>query len=320
MTGRPTVGFGPGRRPPCGRPRGIALALAAAALLTACSVSPGNQESSGSQAPSGTPASSRFPSGSSPGGSFPASLNGPAWLLTRAALTQVRTDPAVREKLRGARIYEILRPGQRPLPGVTAEPVVTFASAAALTAAISGGQLGAGVYGVLYDPEAWSLTPLAEQRDPVSAAIRAAAVAHAHGLRLIVTPALNLSRILSPGAKGPRWRTFLSSRLGGRLAKVADVIEFQAQSLERDAGTYASFVRAAASQARTANPAIGVLAGLSTNPPGTPVDAPELTAAIGATRSVVAGYWLNIPGPGLRCPTCNLPRSDLAIEVMRQFS
>ena len=305
--------FGPDRRPPRRRPRAIALALGAAALLTACSAVSGNQVSSGSQAPSGVSPPS------SSGGSSPVSPGGRAWLLTRAALAQVLTDPAVREKLRGARIYEILRLGQRPLPGITAESVVTFASAAALTAAVSGDQLGAGVYGVLYDPEAWSLTPQAEQRDPVSAAARAAAVAHAHGLRLIVTPALNLSTVLSPGARGPRWRTFLSLRLAGQLARVADVIEFQAQSLERDVGTYSSFVQAAASQARTANPAISVLAGLSTNPPGAPVDGPQLTAAIGASRSMVAGYWLNIPGPGPRCPTCNPPRPDLAIQVIRQF-
>jgi hypothetical protein len=307
------VDFGPDRRP-SRRRRGIALALGAAGLLTACSVATGTQASSGATA------SSRSSPASSSGGSSPASLDGPAWLLTRTALAQVRTDSAVREKLRGARIYEILQPGQRPLPDVAAEPVVTFASAAELTAAVSGGQLRTGVYGVLYDPEAWSFTPPAEQRDPVSAAARAAAVAHAHGLRFIVTPALNLSTVLSPGAKGPRWRTFLSLRLVGQLAKVADVIEFQAQSLERSTGTYASFVQAAASQARTANPAVSVLAGLSTNPPGAPVDGSQLTAAIGASRSVVAGYWLNIPGAGPRCPTCNPPRPDLAIEVMRELS
>lgn len=305
--------FGPDRCPLRRRLRGIALALGAVVVLTACSVA------SGKQVPSGASASSRSSRAPISGGSAPASPGGPAWLLTRAALAQVRADPAVREKLRGARIYEILRPGQLPLPGIAAEPVVTFASAAALTAAVSGGQLGTGVYGVLYDPEAWSFTPQAEQRDPVSAAARAAAVAHAHGLRLIVTPALNLSTVLSPGAKGPRWRTFLSLRLAGQLSRVADVIEFQAQSLERDAGTYASFVQAAASQARAARPAISVLAGLSTNPPGAPVDGPQLTAAISASRSVVVGYWLNIPAAGPRCPTCNPPRPDLAIEVMRQF-
>jgi hypothetical protein len=66
-------------------------------------------------------------------------------------------------------------------------------------------------------------------------------------------------------------------------------------------------------------PGISVLAGLSTNPTGAPVDSQHLTAAIDATRSAVTGYWLNIPGQGARCPTCNPARPDIAIQVLRQY-
>jgi hypothetical protein len=59
-----------------------------------------------------------------------------------------------------------------------------------------------------------------------------------------------------------------------------------------------------------------VLAGLSTNPPGEPVDSQQLTAAIQATKSIVDGYWLNIPGQGPQCPTCNAARPDIAIETI----
>jgi hypothetical protein len=62
-----------------------------------------------------------------------------------------------------------------------------------------------------------------------------------------------------------------------------------------------------------------VLAGLSTNPPGAAVDTQHLTSAIGATRSVVDGYWLNIPGQGPRCPTCNASRPDIAIQILQQL-
>jgi hypothetical protein len=232
-------------------------------------------------------------------------------------LSQLVADPAVRAKLRGALVYEILQPGQQPLAGITAKPVMTFASATALEEAVTGGRLPAGTYGVLYDPEAWPLTPVAEQRDPVQAATRAAAVAHAHGLRLIVTPALNLTTVLAPGT--PRWRAFLDLNLVARLAGVADIVEFQAQSLERDTATYTAFVQAATSQASTANPRIIVLAGLSTNPPGAPVDSQQLTAAVQATRSMVDGYWLNVPGQGPRCPTCNAPRPDIAIQTLQSL-
>jgi hypothetical protein len=243
----------------------------------------------------------------------------PAWLLSRSALSQLIADPAVRATLQGALIYEILQPGQQPVAGITAKPVVTFASAAALEDAVTGGRLPAGTYAVLYDPEAWSFTPVAEQRDPVQAATRAAAVAHAHGLRLIVTPALNLTTVLAPGRQQPRWRAFLDLNLVARLAGLADIIELQAQSLERDTAVYTAFVQAATSQARTANPRIIVLAGLSTNPPGAPVDSQQLTAAVRATRSMVDGYWLNIPGRGPRCPTCNAPRPDIAIQTLQSL-
>jgi hypothetical protein len=277
----------------------IAVTAAAAAsaiwILAACSAT--------------SPRSHASPTARTPGN--------PAWLLTRSALSQLTADPAVKHKLRGSRVYEILQPGQQPLAEVTAEPVVIFASATALEDAVSGGELPAGTYGVLYDPEAWSFTPVTEQRDPLQAATRAAEAAHAHGLRFIVAPALNLSKVLKPSSREPRWRQFLDLNLVGRLARIADVIELQAQSLERDTATYTTFVRTATSQADAANPSIKVLAGLSTNPPGAPANSQHLTAAIQATQSIVDGYWLNIPGQGPRCPTCNAPRLDIAIQTLQ---
>ncbi|MDQ2811064.1 MAG: hypothetical protein M3Z75_04080 [Actinomycetota bacterium] len=241
----------------------------------------------------------------------------PAWLLTRSVLAQMIHDPAAVGQLRGKLVYEILRPGQPPLPGVVAEPVVTFASAAALEAAIRARQLPAGVFGVLYDPEAWTFTPQTEQEHPVQAAAAAAAVAHAHGLRLIVAPAIDLTTVLSAGGTAPRWRQFLGLGLIRRLAKVADVVELQAQSLEQDTSVYRAFIKAAAAQASAGRPGIDLLAGLSTNPPGVPVDARQLTAAIQATRSVVGGYWLNVPAPGSRCPSCHAPRPDIAVQALQ---
>lgn len=301
------------RRPAAGPARGARLMVAAAAvavaaaMLAACSA----VSASGPARAQGSPDGAEHVS--------PPPRGGSAWLLTRWALSRVLADSAVRELLRGSQVYEILQPGQEPLRRTTAKLIVIFASARELEDAVTGGTLPAGTYGLLYDPEAWSFTPSTEQEDPVRAAIRAAAVAHAHGLRLIVAPALNLTGVLAPGSRGRRWQTFLDLGLVGQLARVADVIEIQAQSLERDAATYTAFVRAAASQARQANSGIAVLAGLSTNPPGAPVDSQHLTSAVQATRSVVDGYWLNIPGQGPRCPTCNAPRPDIAIAALQEL-
>ncbi|HUL26093.1 MAG TPA: hypothetical protein VLW44_10040 [Streptosporangiaceae bacterium] len=276
----------------------VAVMAAVACVLAGCSA-PGPR--GGHAPPSFTP-----PPGSPP-----------AWMLTRAALAQVMTSPAVRSGLARTRVYEILNPGQTPLAATGALPVVTFSSVTELEQAIAGNQLPAGTRAVLYDPEAWPFTPAGEQRDPVRATRQAMDIAHAHGLKLIVAPALNLTTV-RPGPAGPRWRLFLGQGLAAALARVSDVIELQAQSLERETGTYAAFVGAAAAQARRANPRVTVLAGLSTNPPGAPVSSQQLTAAIRATSGFVSGYWLNIPGRGPRCPACNPPRPEIGRQALQE--
>jgi hypothetical protein len=237
-------------------------------------------------------------------------------MLTKSALADMLSNASVRTRLESTTVYELLQPGQKPLSGVDATPVVTFPSVPELRSALDDNLLPAGTGAVLYDPEAWAYTPAAEQRDPVQAATQAAALAHAHGLKIIVAPALNLTTVLDPGSSMPRWQTFLNLNLAGPMAKIADTVELQAQSLERVPAAYARFVRAAAAQARKDNPNVTVLAGLSTNPPGAAVSSQQLTGAIKDSRPDVEGYWLNIPGQGPRCPTCNAPRPDIGIAVL----
>jgi hypothetical protein len=299
------------------RPRRAVLAIGVAAavvMLAACSTAvPPRPTPQAPQAPHSSGTSAARDAYVPRSGSM-------IWMLTRAALAQLVADPSTLVQLASAQVYEILQPGQKPLAGFAADTVVTFTSASTLETAVNDNQIPAGTYGVLYDPEAWDFTPLAEQQDPVQAATQAAAAAHAHGLRLIVTPALNLASVLAPSGNLPRWQQFLDLNLIGSLAKVADVVELQAQSLERDSATYSSFVQAAAQQARAAKPGIGVLAGLSTNPPGAVVDSQQLTAAIQATKSLVDGYWLNIPGQGPRCPTCNPANPGIAVQTLLAVS
>jgi hypothetical protein len=237
-------------------------------------------------------------------------------MLTRSALAQVLSEPSVGAQLARTRVDELLQPGQRPLSGLDATPVVSFSSVATLQTALAGNGLPAGTQAILYDPEVWAYTPAAEQRDPVQAAAQAAELARSHGLKLIVAPAMNLTTVLDPGSTAPRWQTFLALRVIGSMARIADTVELQAQSLERDTAAYAAFVRQAAAQARVANPNVTVLAGLSTNPPGAAVDSQQLTAAIQASRADVDGYWLNIPGSGPRCPTCNAGQPELGAAVL----
>jgi hypothetical protein len=239
------------------------------------------------------------------------------WMLARPALAALLTDPVVRTELEIARVYEVLEPGQAPLPGVAATLVVTFSAIADLSAALAGNQLPAGTRNVLYDPEAWTFTPVAEQCDPVQATTTAAELAHGHGLQLIVSPALDLANMVAAGGSAPLWQQFLDLELAAKIGKLAGTIELQAQSLQRSPATYGIFVQEAAAQARSANPDVTVLAGLSTNPPGAVTDSQQLAASIEASWPTVDGYWLNIPTPGPRCPTCNPPRPDVGIATMR---
>lgn len=301
---RPTRRMATAVRDACGA---AVLTLAACALASCTASSP----SRGHASYSGSAAAKDF---------TPAALkpdSRPAWMMTRAALAQVTSEPTILAGLGRSRVLQILHPGQKPLDVAGAQPVVTFSSVATMDQAVSGGDLPAGTRALLYDPEAWTFTPRDEQLNPAGAARRALDIAHHHGLALIVAPALNLTTVRRDAVGGPRWRQFLNLGLAGAIAKVTDVLELQAQSLERDTATYAAFVRDAAAQARAANPRIAILAGLSTNPPGAEVTAQHLTDAIDATRAVVDGYWLNIPGRGPRCPTCNSPRPDVGRAALR---
>jgi hypothetical protein len=108
--------------------------------------------------------------------------------------------------------------------------------------------------------------------------------------------------------------------LAGDAARYADVIDIQAQRFQNDPERYESFVRAAAAQARAANPKVIVLAGVSTQPGGGDTSADAILRAIQATRDAIDGYWLNIPEPGQMSPNVSAFRPDIALEVLRRLS
>ncbi|MFJ4655882.1 hypothetical protein ACIP5Y_31800 [Nocardia sp. NPDC088792] len=193
----------------------------------------------------------------------------------------------------------------------------TFTSVDALRSAVERG-LDPATQAVLYDNEAWPLTPTAEQQDPAAAETRAAAVAHAHHLLLIATPATDLTRILAPGENS--YDAYLRLGISAAAAKAADVIDIQAQGSEADTSRYADFVKQAAAAARTANPKVVVLAGISTNPSGQSVTADQVGAAIDATRSFVDGYWLNVPQAGNACPRCGTAQPQVAVGLLRNMN
>lgn len=187
--------------------------------------------------------------------------------------------------------------------------------------ALRGASADASVSALLYDDEAWEMTPPEEQRDPAAAACRAEAIAHAQGKILIATPAIDLMRILAPAEArgGRRFEAFAQTKLAGRIAKCADVYEIQAQGAERDTEKFRKFVATEAKQARAANPRVIVLAGISTNPTGQHVTAEELFKAVESVHGVVEGFWLNIPAGGKYCPTCGAPQPQVAVKLLERM-
>ncbi len=58
---------------------------------------------------------------------------------------------------------------------------------------------------VMYDPEEWSQTPASEQQDPVRYMELFGTLAHAHGLKAIEAPAMDLCSVASAGCRARTW-------------------------------------------------------------------------------------------------------------------
>jgi hypothetical protein len=207
-----------------------------------------------------------------------------------------------------------------PPPGWNAVRVKSFKHFDAIRDALQLGSLGPEVRGVMYDYEKWQFTPLAEQQNPAPFVKQAADLVHAHGLLFLTAPAVDLVPVMAPGNRSPQDDLYIQLGLAATAAQYADVFDIQAQRFERTTERYASFVRQAAAQARQANPKVVVLAGLSTQPSGQQVTADDILRAIAATRDIVDGYWLNIPGPSPYSPRIAEFRPDIAIEVLRRLA
>lgn len=174
---------------------------------------------------------------------------------------------------------------------------------------------------ILYDPEDWPMTPRNERIHPVASVCRAARIAHAYHKWLIATPAVDLLKTRSRGGfpHDRRFQAFERTGWIGAMARCADVVEIQAQGAEGNTSLFKRFVVTEARQVRRANPHVLVLAGISTNPDGQHIRFEKLLRAVRAVRSVVDGFWLNIPAAGRYCPRCGRPRPILALKLMQRF-
>ena len=310
----------------------IAVLCASVALLSSCSggTSP---NASGTTTTSTVPpaTTSTGPTSGSPG---PSALAGPYWLVEDFTLALLERNglPAatITKVFNSPRTLLIVRPrGGVPDSLVPlATKVQSFASFATMQAAIQGSTLEPGVKYVLYDNEDWPFTPSNEQAAPFTYAADALALAHAHGLRVIFTPAANLSPELSPGyttsnqlgSGKSKFSGYLGLNMAGQGAAVSDMVEVQGQQAEDEPG-FTSFVRQAALQARTAAPSHPVLLGITSAIPGSGAVSPStLTGVVAATRSLVDGYWLNVPGVSPQCPNCGQVDAGPAVSFIESYA
>jgi hypothetical protein len=240
------------------------------------------------------------------------------WLFAGRGAAAIASNADSSRLLDGARPF-VMRSralGEVP-PGWQAVPLRSFKSFDEIRTAVEADALSHEVKGVLYDYEKWRFTPAEEQQNPVRYVKQAADLVHARGLLFVTAPAVDLVPILAPESDRRRQDdTYLQLGLAGDAARYADVFDIQSQRFERDTERYANFVRAAAAQARQANPKVLVLAGVSTQPGGHEVTADDILRAIQATRDFVDGYWFNIPEPSEYSPAVTEFRPDIAFDVL----
>jgi hypothetical protein len=191
----------------------------------------------------------------------------------------------------------------------------------ALASALEQQALAPEIKGVLYDYEKWAFTPIAEQKNPIGYVKRAADLVRAQGHRFLTSPSANLVKVMAPETgktDAEMFEAYLRLGLAADGARYADAYVAQGQRALQDTNVFAHFIRQAAAQARRANPDVEVIAGISTNPIGRRVVVDDLVRAINATRTVVDGYWMNIPTRNDYSPDVNEYRPDIAIEVIRR--
>lgn len=227
------------------------------------------------------------------------------WILAAAHFAQVVEDPPVQALFSTGTVYEPLSDRQSPSHLLPVVPTVVFHSATLFAQTLAHQALPQDTGAVLYDNERYATTPTQEQQSPLQYDSLVAQEAHQHHL-ISICDLVEPDRLPSTG-RTPR-----------QEVPACDIIGLNTvQQSERNATVYAEKVREAVQIIRTVRPNATVLAGLSTNPAGSPVTPQELAADIQATRTLVNGYWLNVPAPGVGCPRCHDPEPSVLEQALQ---
>jgi hypothetical protein len=191
--------------------------------------------------------------------------------------------------------------------GYATTPVLSYTSYAQFNSDLTSGAIKYGYQWVMYDPENWAQTPVGESQDPVKYLKLFGQLAHAHGLKVVEAPSLDLCSVT--GTNYPRqsgesciqWyqRVGIASAAGTG----SDIYVLQDESNTTNLPQYVSLYNTTATQARAANSGVKVYSEVSTAN-GT---ADQMTAA---ARSISPdGFYVAAPGA--------IPQADQFFQTMQ---
>lgn len=244
-------------------------------------------------------------------------VSGKLWIMNSSSLKAFTSDPTDAQVINSGTIYEILSPLSHPTPEPNIIPVIKYEDSNLLLQALSSHTIPSWVKAVIYDPENWYLTPLAQRLNPLAAVKSISGPVHNAGLRLILTPGLDLAANISmPGLS--YYQKFEATNILGQMAPYADVVELQTQSLEGEQAVMTQFIKTEVTAIHSANPSATVLSAVSTNDAGVTPTLTTLTQALVTSASLSSGTWFNIPSYGTACPSCGAFDPTLAVSSMQQ--
>lgn len=196
-----------------------------------------------------------------------------SWILEGSSLQALREHNAglARRFFDNPETFVIGTAGdQNMVPqGYRAIPTRAYTSLRAFETDLHYGRIAPPIGAVIYDPEAWARTPIAEQHAPVAAMRRFARLAGKWGYGQILAPGRDLA--LGDGACAKRDGELLDAAYlrcgltGGAIG--AEDFVIQAAPVELAVGRLHRLLRGARSQLRRIAPDVGGFASLSTDPP-----------------------------------------------------
>ena len=191
--------------------------------------------------------------------------------------------------------------------GYATTPVLSYTSYSTFKSDIQSGAIGYPYKWVMYDPEKWSATPVGEQQNPVRYMTLFGQLAHAHRLKVIQAPALDLgsvTRSVLPRQRGEtinQW--YVRVNIAGAAAAAGDIYQLQDESNTTAGLQYARMFDTTQAQAQAANPKVLAFSEVST------VNGTTAQMATAAQSISPAGIYVAAAG--------NLPKAEQFFKLMK---